>query len=109
MTTPVLLTIAHAISDPIRLKVIAYLQANGKTCVGDLSDALGVAQSKLSFHIKCLKEAGIITAHPQGRWCYYSLAPERLEAFAGAVLEMLEGDLGMAEDHQERYPQYREP
>lgn len=42
-------------------------------CVCDLCDQLSVSQSKLSFHLRVLKEAGLVRARPQGRWTYYSL------------------------------------
>ncbi|MBD0263009.1 MAG: helix-turn-helix transcriptional regulator, partial [Tolypothrix sp. Co-bin9] len=42
-------------------------------CVCDLCDALEVSQSKLSFHLKTLKEAGLVNSRQEGRWVYYSL------------------------------------
>jgi len=42
-------------------------------CVCNLCESLGVAQSKLSFHLKILKEAGLIRARQEGRWIYYRL------------------------------------
>ncbi len=42
-------------------------------CVCDLCEALDVTQSKLSFHLKNLKEAGLVRSRQDGRWIYYSL------------------------------------
>jgi len=53
--------------------------APGERCVCDLTGELGLAQSKLSFHLKVMKEAGLIEAREQGRWVYYRLRPEALE------------------------------
>ena len=62
----------HALSDPIRISVIELLR-QGELCVCDLCDALEINQSKLSFHLKILKEAGLVNSRQQGRWIYYRL------------------------------------
>ncbi|MEH2334821.1 ArsR/SmtB family transcription factor [Nostoc sp.] len=62
----------HALSDPLRIGVLELLQ-QGELCVCDLCEALGVSQSKLSFHLKTLKEAGLVNSRQEGRWIYYSL------------------------------------
>jgi ArsR family transcriptional regulator len=62
----------HALSDPLRMSVIDHLQTQ-EMCVCDLCESLKVSQSKLSFHLRVLKEAGLVRARPQGRWTYYSL------------------------------------
>ncbi|MBF2066801.1 MAG: winged helix-turn-helix transcriptional regulator [Calothrix sp. C42_A2020_038] len=62
----------HALSDPLRVKVIELLRQH-ELCVCDLCDTLGVTQSKLSFHLKNLKEAGLVRSRQEGRWIYYSL------------------------------------
>ncbi|MDB9375162.1 ArsR/SmtB family transcription factor [Nodularia sphaerocarpa] len=62
----------HALSDPIRIGVLELLRKQ-EQCVCDLCDALGVNQSKLSFHLKTLKEARLVNARHEGRWIYYSL------------------------------------
>jgi ArsR family transcriptional regulator, arsenate/arsenite/antimonite-responsive transcriptional repressor len=62
----------HALSDPLRLKVLELLQQQ-ELCVCELCDRLEVSQSKLSFHLKTLKEAELVRARQDGRWIYYSL------------------------------------
>jgi ArsR family transcriptional regulator, arsenate/arsenite/antimonite-responsive transcriptional repressor len=62
----------HALSDPIRISVLELLRQR-ELCVCDLCEALGVNQSKLSFHLKTLKEAGLVNSRQEGRWIYYSL------------------------------------
>ena len=61
-----------ALAEPIRLKIIESL-SNGEKCVCDLIQETDLAQSKLSFHLKVLKEAGIIKDRQSGRWVYYHL------------------------------------
>jgi len=62
----------HALSDPLRMNVIDSLRTQ-EMCVCYLCDQLQVSQSKLSFHLRVLKDAGLVRARPQGRWTYYSL------------------------------------
>lgn len=65
-------TLFKALSEPLRVEVIELLKEQ-ELCVCDLCDRLGVAQSKLSFHLKTLREAGIVRSRQQGRWIYYRL------------------------------------
>jgi ArsR family transcriptional regulator len=67
-----------ALADPLRLQVIEAL-GGGERCVCDLTADLGLAQSKLSFHLKVLKQAGLLTDRQEGRWIYYRLRPEALD------------------------------
>ncbi|MBW4626512.1 MAG: metalloregulator ArsR/SmtB family transcription factor [Brasilonema octagenarum HA4186-MV1] len=62
----------HALSDPLRVKVLELLR-DQELCVCDLCNTLEVTQSKLSFHLKTLKEAGLVRSRQEGRWIYYSL------------------------------------
>lgn len=83
-TSPDLARVArwfHALSDETRLRIVGIL-AEGECCVCDLTDALSAAQSRLSFHLKTLKTAGVVRDRREGRWVYYSLAPEVLDAMA---------------------------
>lgn len=61
-----------ALADPFRFEVVDLLQQQ-EMCVCDLCDRMQIAQSKLSFHLKILREAGLISARQEGRWIYYSL------------------------------------
>lgn len=62
----------HALSDPIRIRVLELLRER-ELCVCELCEALGVTQSKLSFHLKTLKDAALLNSRQQGRWIYYSI------------------------------------
>ncbi|HEY0970890.1 MAG TPA: metalloregulator ArsR/SmtB family transcription factor [Gemmatimonadales bacterium] len=68
----------HALSDETRLGILEMLR-DGERCVCDLQDDLGAAQSRLSFHLRALREAGLVTDRREGRWSYYSLVPDALE------------------------------
>jgi ArsR family transcriptional regulator, arsenate/arsenite/antimonite-responsive transcriptional repressor len=75
----------HALSDETRLSILQRLRF-GERCVCDLTDALEAAQSRLSFHLKVLKDAGLVTDRREGRWMYYTLNSEAL----GEVAELIE-------------------
>lgn len=62
----------HALSDEARLQIIQIL-LDGEHCVCDLQSHLDVAQSRLSYHLKVLKDAGVVTDRREGRWSYYTL------------------------------------
>lgn len=68
----------HALSDETRLRIIECLQ-EGEQCVCDLTDRLKTAQSRLSFHLKTLKDAGLLADRRAGRWVYYSVNREAIE------------------------------
>lgn len=74
----------HALSDETRLHIIERLRA-GEQCVCDLTEAFRTGQSRLSFHLKVLKEAGLVLDRPEGRWIYYSLNPTAIEELEGIV------------------------
>jgi ArsR family transcriptional regulator, arsenate/arsenite/antimonite-responsive transcriptional repressor len=57
----------HALSDETRLQVVEML-TRGEHCVCDLQSSIGAAQSRLSFHLKTLKDAGLVTDRRVGRW-----------------------------------------
>jgi len=76
------LTALRALSDPLRLE-IAIALAQGELCVCDLGERLGVAQSRLSFHLRVLREANLIHSRPEGRWTYYALNPAAFAALQG--------------------------
>ncbi len=74
----------HALSDPTRLEILERLRA-GERCVCDLQGALDAAQSRLSFHLRILRDAGLVADRKDGRWVYYSLRPEAIDDLAKAL------------------------
>ena len=73
-----------ALSDATRLDLLERLRG-GERCVCELQDAVGAAQSRLSYHLRVLKDAGLVTDRREGRWAYYALAPEALAEAHDAV------------------------
>jgi ArsR family transcriptional regulator, arsenate/arsenite/antimonite-responsive transcriptional repressor len=74
----------RALADPTRLGIIEQLRG-GEQCVCDLTDMLETGQSRLSFHLKTLKDAGLLRDRRQGRWIYYSLEPDAIAEIESAV------------------------
>jgi ArsR family transcriptional regulator len=74
----------HALSDPRRLTILSHLQA-GEQCVCHLQEAIDLGQSLLSFHLKTLREAGLVVSRREGRWMHYRLAPAGLAAAHDAI------------------------
>lgn len=80
----------HALSDETRLRILERLR-RGERCVCELTDALDAAQSRLSFHLRILKEAGLVTDRRDGRWTYYAVNPEALSEAGEVVGELAPG------------------
>lgn len=79
-----------ALADPIRLEVIEAL-GQGERCVCELTDQLGLAQSKLSFHLKVLKQSGLLQDRQEGRWTYYSLQTLAIEQLRAWLADLAQG------------------
>lgn len=78
----------QALSDPKRLRILELLR-EGERCVCELTDALGVGQSLLSFHLKTLRDAGLVRGRRDGRWVHYSLDRQALHDVRGRLGHLL--------------------
>ena len=67
----------ESLSDPIRINILE-LMMGGELCVCDIVKATGLSQSKISYHIKTLKDSGLISYRQEGRWVYYKIDLEVL-------------------------------
>ena len=67
-----LVTLFKALSDETRLRTLKLLE-NGELCVCDIVAALDVVQPKVSFHLKILKDAGLLRDRKQGKWVHYNI------------------------------------
>jgi ArsR family transcriptional regulator len=61
-----------AVADPIRLRILDILGSQ-RSCVCDLRDSVGIAPNLLSYHLRVLREAGLIEGTRRGRWIDYHL------------------------------------
>jgi ArsR family transcriptional regulator len=101
-----LVALGRALSDPIRVRMIGMM-AEGRSCcalpdlgvpaededkgicVCEFEDYFGMGQSKVSYHMRKLKEAGIIHEEKRGKWSFYSLDNKSIEEVLGEVEELL--------------------
>jgi len=68
------LTVLQAVADPVRWSVLAML-VEAPRCVCKLQEQIPIAGNLLSYHLKVLREAGLVTTSRRGRWVDYALAP----------------------------------
>ena len=68
-----------ALSDPVRLRLLSMIAAEGEVCSCNLEGPLGKSQPTISHHTRVLAEAGLITGEKRGRWTWWHLVPERVE------------------------------
>ncbi|ACN98833.1 transcriptional regulator [Sulfurihydrogenibium azorense Az-Fu1] len=73
MTEKELQLLFHALSDPIRLKMVKMVLKHGDLCVCNFLDHFNLSQPRISFHLRILREAKIFNSRKEGRWVHYSL------------------------------------
>lgn len=74
----------QALSDSRRLRILDLLRG-GEQCVCDLQANLDCGQSLLSFHLKTLRDAGLVSVRKEGRWSHYQLVPAAFEHAEQAI------------------------
>ena len=62
-----------ALNDETRLTILRFINENGAVCVCDIESSFEMIQSRISRHLKILKEAGFLRVERKGRWAYYSI------------------------------------
>jgi ArsR family transcriptional regulator, arsenate/arsenite/antimonite-responsive transcriptional repressor len=69
-----------ALADPHRVRIMNLLvNSDRAVCVCELVEPLGLTQPTVSFHLKKLREAGLVTRYKQGTWSYYEIDGEALQ------------------------------
>ena len=112
-----LVALGRALSDPIRVRMLGTMSAVSATgrgccdlpdlgvrvneedenigvCVCEFEDYFGMGQSKVSYHIGKLKEAGLVREERRGKWSFYSLDIEAARLLLAEAAEQL-GDLAV--------------
>ncbi|MCL7427167.1 metalloregulator ArsR/SmtB family transcription factor [Streptomyces sp. YS415] len=73
----VLARFGRALADPIRCRILLALR-QAPAFPADLADALGISRPRLSNHLACLRDCGLVITAPDGRRTRYEIADERL-------------------------------
>jgi ArsR family transcriptional regulator len=83
----------QALADAKRVEIVTLL-THGERCVCELTDVVGAKQPLLSFHLKILREAGIVKNRRRGKWMYYSLNYQKIDE-----LKELIGTMAIGREH----------
>ena len=75
-----------ALNDETRVLLLRFIDENIECCVCDLQESLDMIQSRLSRHLKILKDAGFLRVDRKGTWAYYSIRSP-LDKFRSEALE----------------------
>jgi ArsR family transcriptional regulator, arsenate/arsenite/antimonite-responsive transcriptional repressor len=87
MMTSVDTDLIRVLADPLRLKIVTLL-AHETLCTTHLVQETGARQTNLSNHLRVLREAGVVETEPCGRFTYYRLRPDVIEALAGQFTQL---------------------
>jgi ArsR family transcriptional regulator, arsenate/arsenite/antimonite-responsive transcriptional repressor len=82
--------VAHifkALGDPTRVRLLSLIAATegGEACICDLTAPVGLAQPTVSHHMKLLVDAGLVTREQRGKWAFYAVVGDALEALSAAL------------------------
>ena len=101
-----LVALGRALSDPIRVRMLGMM-ADGRgccdfssssvpaseddegICVCEFEEVFGMGQSKVSYHMRKLKDAGLVREERRGKWSFYSLDREAAEELLGEAADHL--------------------
>ena len=74
-----------ALADPVRVRLVNLVGAAGEVCACDLPEQLDRAQPTVSHHLSILVKAGILIREQRGKWAWFSLERDRLQAMCAAL------------------------
>lgn len=80
-----MVTTLKALADPVRLRLLHLISAEGEACACDLPAALDRSQSTISHHLKVLVEAGLLDREQRGKWAWFRVRNEQLQALSSAL------------------------
>jgi ArsR family transcriptional regulator len=76
-----------ALGDPTRVRLLSLIAATegGEACICDLTEPVALSQPTVSHHMRQLVDAGLVTRDQRGKWAYYRVVDEALQAAAQAL------------------------
>jgi len=75
-----------AVNDYTRVEILNYINQSGEVCVCDIENSFSMIQSRISRHLKILKDAGFLKVDRRGRWAFYSIV-EPIDEFRASILK----------------------
>jgi ArsR family transcriptional regulator len=81
--------VIRLLADPLRARIVELL-AEAAACTCHLVADTGATQPNVSNHLRVLRDAGMVTAEPRGRYTYYRLRPEVLDGAAAFIASLAE-------------------
>jgi ArsR family transcriptional regulator len=83
-----LASLFKAVADPMRLRLLSLIACHdgGESCVCDLLEAFDVTAPSVSYHLKILREAGVISSERRGTWVYYRVNPEVMARMSAVLV-----------------------
>ena len=76
-----------ALSDPTRLRILRAISQMNELCECNIVPSFGLSQPTISYHLKVLREAGLVSSERRGQWVYHSV---NQKAVLGAVRDLTE-------------------
>jgi ArsR family transcriptional regulator len=92
-----LASVLSALGDPVRLRLLSVVAAQGEVCSCHLQEPLGKSQPTISHHTRVLADAGLIEGDKRGKWTWWRIVPDRLTFVRdalGAISHMQNGLAG---------------
>ncbi|RXI27752.1 ArsR/SmtB family transcription factor [Aliarcobacter trophiarum] len=80
------LQISGAINDETRVRLLNFIDKNGEVCVCDIESSFLMIQSRVSRHLKILRDSGFLTVERRGKWAYYSIN-SKIDEFKKLILK----------------------
>lgn len=94
------MSLLAAVADPIRWQLIAQLSDRAERCVCQLTTEPEIPANLLSYHLKVLREAGLVVGNRRGRWIDYRLTPDALDRLNAALPVPGASSCGCADDRE---------
>jgi len=82
-----------ALNDETRIKLLRFIKENGEVCVCDIESSFNMVQSRVSRHLKILKDGGFLSVDRRGKWAYYSIKNPLGEFESDALKEVCKLDI----------------
>jgi len=82
----IFLNTISSLNDKTRIEILHFININGEVCVCDIENSFDMIQSRISRHLKILKDGGFLKVDRRGRWAFYSIKSP-LDEFRQSILK----------------------